>query len=431
MSRGSLQETALQRVSLFLPFHGVRYRLDAGETDVGAVAAPPYDVIDEEERAALEASDPHNAVRLILPRDDGATDRYAAAAARFAAWQEDGTLRADPEPRFYRYAMRFRDEDGRERTTVGVLGALTLPRPGDPPAVLPHEETMRKAKSDRLALLQATRANFDPIWGLSLGTGVSDLLSADGDVLAHCTDDDGVEHELRAFAGDPAALSAAVAAAPVVIADGHHRFETAKTYTEQQEEAGTDAPGAGAILALVVELADEQLCVRSIHRVISGLGGVDPRAVLAGPFRVVDQGPNTPDGVAALRRAMDEAGALGLVDRAGLALLVPVPSELAPLVADRAAPVRELDATRFEAAIRPRLGDAELAFRADAAAVAALVEKGTADAAVLTRPVSVDEIRTAALAEVRMPQKTSYFFPKPRTGMVFRSLPLEDAPREG
>jgi uncharacterized protein (DUF1015 family) len=423
MSSRSLQETALQRVSLFLPFHGVRYRLDDGETDVGVVAAPPYDVIDEEERAALEASDPHNAVRLILPRDDGATDRYRAAAARFAAWLEDGTLRADSEPRFYRYAMRFRDEDGQHRTTVGVLGALTLPRPGDPPAVLPHEETMRKAKSDRLALLQATRANFDPIWGLSLATGVSDLLPADGDVLAHCTDGDGVEHELRAFAGDPATLSAAVAAAPVVIADGHHRFETATTYNEQH--AGAGASGAGAILALVVELADEQLCVRSIHRVVSGLGDTDPRTVLAGPFRVVDQGPNTPDGVTALRRAMDEAGALGLVDRAGLALLVPVPSELAPLVADRAAPVRELDATRFEAAIRPRLGDAELAFRADAAAVAALVEKGSADAAVLTRPVSVDEIRTAALAEVRMPQKTSYFFPKPRTGMVFRSLPLE------
>jgi hypothetical protein len=141
------------------------------------------------------------------------------------------------------------------------------------------------------------------------------------------------------------------------------------------------------------------------------------RDALAGPFAVADAGLNTPDGIVSLRRRMRDEGALGLVDRSGLALLRPVAG-----VAGEPEVLRDVDSTRFDAQVRPALPKATVTFRSDASAVAALVEKGAADAAVLLRPVSVPQIRAAAFAGVRMPEKTTFFSPKPRTGMVFRSL---------
>jgi len=206
-----------------------------------------------------------------------------------------------------------------------------------------------------------------------------------------------------------------------VLADGHHRFETANTYRTERREARVDDPGADAILTLVVELAPGQLCVRAIHRLLSGVGGTDLRAALAGPFRVDAAGPNVPEGVAALEVAMRESGGLGLIDREGLALLLPQPQLEAGMEAlpDE---LRDVDSARFDVGVLPAVPGVSLAYRNDANAVAAQVEKGDADAAVLLRPVTVDTIRAAAAADLRMPEKTTFFAPKPRTGMVFRSL---------
>src|SRR5437868_7146348 len=137
----------------FSPFAGVRYECTAAE--LAALVAPPYDVIDDDQRASLEATDEHNSVRLILPQDETTEgDRYARAAATFARWEETGVLTRDAGPRFYGYRMEFTDPHGVRRHTRGVIGALTLPEPGDD-SVLPHERTLPKAKSDRLALLQS------------------------------------------------------------------------------------------------------------------------------------------------------------------------------------------------------------------------------------------------------------------------------------
>jgi uncharacterized protein (DUF1015 family) len=418
----------------FLPFRGIRYALgaaspDEGPTDVGAVAAPPYDVIDEDRRAILEESHPRNAVRLILPRDgEHGRDRYQVAADCLDEWRRAGALVVDDPARFYLYEMEFTDEDGKTRRTHGVIGALGLPSPGADPAaggVLPHERTLPTAKSDRLSLLRATRANLDPIWGLSLTEGLSTLLSP-GDLraIAHCEDHDGVTHRLFPLT-DPRrvdAVSEAVGAAPVVLADGHHRFETACAYRDDRVRAGLEDRGAERIMAFVAELADEELSVRPIHRLIHGLGGVDLRRALAGTFVVEDAGPNTPDGILELRARMGTTDALGLVDRSGLALLRPTGDPADARRTDAQDPVRDVDSTRFDALVRPALPEATVTFRSDAAAVAALVDKGTADAAVLLRPVTVAQIRAAAFAGARMPEKTTFFYPKPRTGMVFRSL---------
>ncbi len=248
---------------------------------------------------------------------------------------------------------------------------------------------------------------------LSLREGLSTLLVPHHlPLIAYCEDHEGVTHRLFLLT-DPRRfekVSGAIGAAPVVLADGHHRFETACTYRDERVAAGVDDPGAERIMAFAAELADEELSVRPIHRLLDRVRGVDVRRALGGAFAVVNMGPNTPEGVVALRARMREDGALGLVDRPGLALLHPT----------RDAP--DVDSTRFDAYVRPALPDASVTFRSDAGAVAALVEKGAADAAVLLRPVTVAQIRAAAFAGVRMPEKTTFFSPKPRTGMVFRSL---------
>jgi uncharacterized protein (DUF1015 family) len=370
----------------FLPFPGIRYRT----TDISAVSAPPYDVIEPEARAALEARDPHNSVRLILP------DTYDGAATTLARWRSEGVLATDDEPTFSVYRMDFTGDDGRPQRTTGVIGALGLDHePGD---VMPHERTLPKAKSDRLELLRATRANLDPIWGLSLATGLSALTDhVDGEPFATATDEDGFHHSLWRIR-DPDArrmIAETVAGARLVLADGHHRFETANTYRGERAAAGITDRGADAIMTLVVELAPGQLCVRAIHRLLTG--------------------------VAALEVAMREAGGLGLVDREGLALLLPT-AELEARMEELPVELREVDSARFDAGVRPTVPDATLAYRNDAVTVAAQVDKGDADAAVLLRPVSVETIRAAAAADLRMPEKTTFFAPKPRTGMVFRSL---------
>jgi uncharacterized protein (DUF1015 family) len=403
----------------FVPFRGLRYAASPAHapTNVSSVAAPPYDVIDDDRRAVLEAAHPHNAVRLILPRDgDDGRDRYRVAAEILDKWRRAETLVVDDPARFYLYEMLFEDEDGRFRRTHGVIGALALPPPGSDPArggVLPHERTLTTAKSDRLALLRATRANLDPIWVLSLREGLSRLLLPHHlPLIAYCEDHEGVTHRLFPLT-DPARVdevSDAVEGAPVVLADGHHRFETASAYRDERVDAGVDDPGAGRIMAFVAELAGDELSVRPIHRLLHGLRGVDVRGALTGAFTVVDAGPNTPEGIVTLWARMREEGALGLVDRSGLALLQP-PS---------GAP--DGDSIRFDAFVRPAFPNAAVSYRSDAGAVAALVEKGAADAAVLLRPVTVAEIRAAAFAGLRMPEKTTFFSPKPRTGMVFRSL---------
>jgi uncharacterized protein (DUF1015 family) len=416
-----------------LPFPGIRYDCDRAGAGLGMLAAPPYDVVDDDLHAVLEGNHERNSVRLILPRDETADgDRYERAASTFRAWLADGTLVRDPVPRYYGYRMRYRDVHGRDRHTHGLIGALALPDDGDATGVLLHERTLPKAKSDRLSLLSAMRVNVDPIWGLSLAGGLTDLLEP-ATLLCGCTDHEGVEHTLYAI-DDPAQLSAitaAIASQPLVLADGHHRFETALAYRRQRRERGEPdgasaaagaGAGAGAIMTFVVELAEEELCIEAIHRLVTLPAGVDVRAALADAFRIEDAGPNTPDVVEAAERRMAAERALGLVDGHGVALLHPRATVTTPALDAEPEAVRSTDAALVETVVVPRLAGGEWAYRNDAAACAALVDKGAAHAAVLCSPVSVAQTRAAALAGVRMPQKTTFFWPKPRTGMVFRSL---------
>ena len=245
-------------------------------------------MIDDDSRAALESADPRNSVRLILPRDgEDGRDRYQIAADCFEEWQRTGALVVDDPARFYLYEMLFEDENGRFRRTHGVIGALGLPpRGADPGAVgvLPHERTMKTAKSDRLSLLRATRANLDPIWVLSLTEGLSTLLVPHRlPLIAYCEDGEGVTHRLfpltapRGHRGGVRSRGRRPGGArrrPPPFRDGVCVSRRAGV------AAGIDDPGAERIMAFAAELADDELSVRPIHRLLLGLDGVDVRAAL-------------------------------------------------------------------------------------------------------------------------------------------------------
>jgi uncharacterized protein (DUF1015 family) len=407
----------------FFAFAGLRYDCAAAGADLEALVAPPYDVIDEDQRAALESRAAHNAVRLLLPRDEARTgDRYPRAAAALAAWERAGVLVADPAPRLYSYRMQYRDERGNPRHTRGVIGAIALPEPGDT-SVLPHERTEPKAKSDRLALLRATRANVDPIWGLSLAGGLTERLEPDSP-LGTCVDADGVVHELGAI-DDPARIGeigALIGSERLVLADGHHRFETACNYRDELRAAGEPVGGAGAIMMLVVELADDELDIEPIHRLVDLPEELDLARTLEPVFDVVECGPNSADLIPGLQARMATEHGLGIVSPSNLYVAVADPEARAKALTGEHPAVAATDTAIVETLASPLLPNATWRYWHDARAVAALVEKGAASAAILCSPVSVAQTRAAAVAGARMPQKTTFFTPKPLSGMVFRKF---------
>jgi uncharacterized protein (DUF1015 family) len=408
-------------VPRFEPFAGVRY--DPARVDLDDVIAPPYDVIGPDERARLEARSPWNVVRIDLSEPEGGRDRYDNACHLFYEWLDEEVLVADEEPSFYVYRMGFHDEQGRPRQTAGVIGALELSVPGQGD-VLPHERTMSKPKDDRLNLMRACRANLSPVWGLSLAAGLSSLCELPGPPDARGTDEEGVHHRLWRITqpGVVEAITSAVASSSVVIADGHHRYETALVYRDEQHAAGSGPGPHDLLMAYIVELSDEQLTVRPIHRLVSGLpAGLDLVDALSPYFDAFDAGPAS--GAATLPARMIDAGALALVRRDQTWLLRPRPDAFnheteGPEGLSR---VSALDSSRLAAAL-DSLPDHHIAYQHGVDAVVAAVEKGDAQAGFLLRPATVAQIAAAARGRRRMPAKTTFFFPKPRTGLVFRRL---------
>ncbi len=404
----------------FLPFRGLRY---TGGGVLDSVTAPPYDVIDADQRSALAARDQFNAVRLILPEaSESNPNPYSVAAGLLSDWSADAVLTLDDTPAFYVYRMSFTERHGKARTTTGVLGALSLPEHIGTGEVLPHERTLPKAKSDRLEILRTTRANLDPIWGLCTANGLTESLNAatKSAPLAECADEFNVHHALWALT-DPTGVEAVrdtLAAGPLVLADGHHRFETALAYRSEQ---GSTDHGSDAILCFVVELEEKQLVVHAIHRLLSEVP-TNFLDLVAKTFEVRDSGPHTAQGIATLHDSVGIEDAIGLVLPDRLFLLVPAANALDEACKSLPESLHNVASAHFETLIRPLLGEAALTYRNDAEDCAEIVANGGAAAAIILAPVSVATIRDAGQAGVRMPEKTTFFWPKPRTGMVFRVL---------
>lgn len=389
----------------FEPFVGLRYD---EQLPLDKVIAPPYDVVGPSERAELAARHPANAIHVELPEDDPDTglDRYHHAAELLASWRSGGVLRPDHGPAFSVYRM----VPPTGTPTTGVIGALGCEPPGGD--VLPHEQTIPKDTTDRLDLLRACRANLSPIWGLSLAEGLSRRYQPDGPPDVEATDDDGVRHQLWVV-DDPttmASITDAVASAPVVIADGHHRYQTACTYQAERRAAGDGPGGHDLVMALVVELAEDQLAVGPIHRSVSGLGGEALLEAVRRWFDTVHAGPADESVVA----ATGDAQALALVTAEDVWLLTPKEEAYDAAGSD-------LDSSLVALAVAGAPGASTAHHHSWQEAVAA-VHSGEADAAVLLRPVTVAQIAAWAHERRQMPPKSTYFFPKPRTGMVYRPL---------
>ncbi len=399
-------------VPRFVPFPGLRYS-HSHIRSLDDVVCPPYDVISDGERAALAARSPSNIVRVELPSDDGdpVVGRYERARQLLDAWRDGGILHRDRISALYGYRMSSTDHHAALRQTVGVIGALGLEPPGQ--GILPHEETTPKAKTDRLELLRATRTNISPIWGLSPGRGLSRHLDPPVRPADHAVDDEGILHELWPIvdADHIRAIQAAIEAEPVLIADGHHRYETALAYRAEQDAAGAARSDDDFVMALIVELTDDQLTVQAIHRLISGLpAGFDLLAALDPWFDITP----TPPADRTMAGRMDEAGALALLTSQG--------SWLArPRDAANAAAVHDLDSSRLDVALGA-LPPHQVVFQHGWDNAAAAVAAGQADAAVLLRPVAVEQIADIGRGGARMPPKTTFFWPKPRTGLVLREL---------
>lgn len=391
----------------FEPFRALRYTT----RDLQQVIAPPYDVLSGADLDELESRHRHNIVHVDVPREHDGPGRYDAAAARLRGWVGSGLLGRDPEPSFTLYRMEFVDAAGRPRSIVGVLGALEVVDEGAG-RVLPHERTTEKASTDRLDLTRATAANISPIWGLSLASGLTELLTDPGEPVGSVTFG-GVTHAVERVADVErvAAIGAMVWSDDVLIADGHHRYGVARRYRDEVRAAtASDDTPAELTLAFVSELVADQLSVEAIHRVYRGIGRDDLVRALSAGFDMEPAGTVQPGTLA----EMDERGALCLLDRDGTGTwLTPKPGAFDEVRAlDGAWLEHLLDGTA--AAVGYQHGVDELR--------TLLTDDRSVTAAVLIRPVGVAEIERTAREGLLMPPKSTFFTPKLRTGLVVRPL---------
>jgi uncharacterized protein (DUF1015 family) len=395
-------------VPRFEPFHALRF---ADNGNLGVYCAPPYDVLSDYDRQQLAAQSAHNIVHIDLPIADPPSDAYANASHLLQSWIMDGVLQRDEQPSLTLYRTSFTDATGKNRNIVGVIGALEVVDEGAG-GVLPHEQTTPKAKTDRLDLTRATDANLSPVWGLSTKIGLSALLTEPGVPVGSVIDTEGVIHTVEKIVDEIRiqAICDAVSSSPVVIADGHHRYAISRSFRDEVR-ARTQSKDTGAELTLtyINELVEEQLSVAAIHRFYNGASSDDLRAALS-QFYTFEATTSVDDKTL---QEMNKRGSLVFIDdRLSVSWMTPKPRAFDS--------IRALDSARLEYALAGV--DHTVGYQHGATEVQQLVKGGTATAAILIRPVSVDEIKRTANEGLLMPPKSTFFTPKLRTGLVIREL---------
>jgi uncharacterized protein (DUF1015 family) len=400
------------------PFKGIRY---ASESDAGDLVCPPYDVISPDEQQALYERHENNAIRLELARDGD----YEGAAATFATWLDAGVLKQDERDSFYVYRQDF-VANGRRRRVVGVIGALKLEEFGPDSGVLPHERTMEGPKRDRLALMGALPVNISPIYGIYRGGGgigafVQELEHRP--TVARFADDTGVLHRLWVVdqTGEVEMLACSLSEHTLVIADGHHRYETALEFHRRAVEA--DVPGEhDSIMCFCVDADDAELVVLPYNRALRSQTA--PAVALERLRRGSDAEVVEGDGEAALQASKaDHPFLFVFPDRCILAEVSD--EQVVAKVGDRPRAWRDLDVVALHEVLLPEVfqeGVDELRFSKDPAEVARLVNEEGWTAGILLAALSAAEVVEAAKSGERMPQKASYFWPKATTGLVFHKL---------
>lgn len=391
----------------FDPIRAITY---ADQASLPKVTSPPYDVVGTDGVSALEAADPHNVVRLILPRSEGDEDRYHHAAHDLTSWFEAGVLSTDTEPALWVY--RHVTSTG---SAVGLVGAVGLDGP-----VLPHESTFDGPVADRVALMTVTGAQLEPILLTYHGNGAaSDAVDAalGTTPTIAAVMDDGSRHDLWRLA-DPAviaAIQADLADRQALIADGHHRFAA---YRRVHATQGTSATGTG--LAVLVDAARHPLELRGVHRVVAGITLDDAvTAATRSGFTVLHGGDS-----AAHTPGEPPQGTFTLTDGAGVVRIRATDSTVAAMPTNRSARWGSVDAAVLKHALIGAAwgiddADAHVAYVHEENSAVSLARRLPGVAALIASP-ALDDVMALAEAGEKMPQKSTSFGPKPRTGLIMR-----------
>jgi uncharacterized protein (DUF1015 family) len=412
------------------PLRALHYDLErtGGLQDV---VAPPYDVIGPEQRAELEASSPYNVVRIDLPVGD---DPYAAAARQLEAWRTEGVVVRDEQPAVWILEQDYTGPDGTERRRRGFLARVRVDEYG-PGRIRPHERTHPGPKEDRLKLTRATKANLSPIFSLfdDPTDSVTDALeraTQTADPWGQATDEDRTANRLwRVTDPEPIArIISALKPAELLIADGHHRYETARVYAE---EIGGDGPQRYVLMCLV-SLDDPGLTVFPTHRLLRDLRP-DQHEKLAEAIRR-DFEIEKLESTAELAPTYGQPVRLGYIDahfRQPFMLTLKDQAVADAALAEHAEPYRRLDTAVLEALILKGALDmsdedidhmTRLDYARDFGHALDLVQSGARDAAFFVAPTPIEEVRAVAAAGESMPPKSTYFFPKVPTGLLFNPL---------
>ena len=417
------------------PFRGLRF--DPGVVGEDAqVTTPPYDVIPPEARDAYEAMSPYNVVRLILARPGPADDPgsgsdgtvgYRHVADLLAAWQAEGALRRDPSPCLYVYEETYQLK-GESRVQRGVLASVALDDSGS--WVVPHERTMAAPVADRLRLLEATGVNLSPVFGVYAGAGgpaeVLDDVTGTRPEL-DCVDENGVRNRLWVV-DDPERIAAwrgRMTSQRVLIADGHHRYRTSLAYRDAMRAAHGGRPGPwDELLMFLVDADLHGPAVLAIHRLLADVDGDTVLAGLEGDFAVRQAG-SPAEAEQLLGRLPADAVAFGLY--AGGRSWVLAARDPAGLAAEAGRDRRMLDVEVLHGPVlskRLDISDFEgrVAYQSDLAAAVAAVDQGAAASLLILRPAPFAAVAEIAAGGETLPQKTTYFYPKPRDGLVLRPL---------
>ena len=411
------------------PLRALRYNLDVvGSLD--AVAAPPYDVIDEALRADLAVRSPFNVVEIDLPRSEGG-DPYLHAETTFESWRQEGIVVRDRDPAFWVLTQEY-DTPGGAVTRRGFFARVRVENYGAG-RIRPHERTQPGPREDRLQLQRATRANLSPIFSLYPDPNgeVLPLLEPDepSEPDASSTDDDGTHSRLWRVTDEDAlsAVTAAMLDRELLIADGHHRYETALAYAEEVGGEGEHR----YVLMYLCSLSDPGLTVFATHRLLTGLDHDAGETLTAALERDFESRTVAPDELEPAPGESIEFGFVGARDGAPKRLTLRDPQTLERALASKPEPYRQIDAAVLEAIVlRGALGMSEediaarrgLAYERDADTALRAVESGDADAAFLLAPTPIERVREVAEAGEPMPPKSTYFHPKVPTGLLFNLL---------
>ncbi len=430
------------------PFRALRFTPAAGKME--ELVCPPYDIISESQRQAYLARNPHNIIRLELPRDGA--DPYKEAGDTLRRWLREGILCQDERPALYVYEMEFSVDGpsdlsgmhGGDRSVMGLIGLVKLEE-FEKGIVLPHEETLSKAKTDRFNLMKATNCNFSDIYSLYMDDGGEEealdvmALVAREQPLSEVTDPAGVIHRLWAITdgGVIAQIQAHLADTKLYIADGHHRYETALNYRNFLRGQGVpEGTAADYVMMMMVEMSHPGLVVFPTHRMVRGLASFDAEAVLEAcePYFDLVRGMAVSSVDEALENAYREGRhVFGFYTGGDTFTLLTLrdPAVMDGLLPGLSPASRALDVTILHTLVLERLmgidkenmaNQTNLTYTRDLAEALDGVRDGLFQCSFILNPTRVSEIRDVASAGEKMPQKSTYFYPKLITGLTMNKL---------